>query len=603
MSVVDEFFSGIAGDLGNNNTTFEQWAYDCTEWLEVILDDISEGNLNKVGKIFDDRNVGEVAGDNATLNIIFTAKQYDKLTPPFTSGETVDGVPLDGSSVDVLTTGDDDEVYSGPIFVTALNGSDQITGSDFADILGGYHGADLIIAGAGNDFAKGGLGNDVIDGGTGNDFLSGDYSDAAKHNDNGGGDDVLNGGEGCDIVSGNQGNDEVFGDEGSDLVIGGLGNDLVVGGSGNDILIGGLEYDSADDGNTSSEQNRFIAGVGNDIILDFDVDQGGETSFDTLEFDFAATSYVLESLEDFLDFIDIIESDGDTGTDALAIGNDLVLVLSRVGGTTSDAKDSITIVDFFDQDEFNPGFPLQAPPPLAPGLGDSNDTGLAYADWTYSLYNSVIGSKDESGVQEADRDGGSGNIISRIDLLLDTDNEEAGEGGELCDCDSEPVPPIEGPAPSDPVADLLDFKNRTSQTAVYDYGDNSDMNNPGEPLGSGGGNNNGGQSFFHGSAASIGTSAGLDTDTQAYFTGSSMTENEVDEFIFAAAADDGDTTDAFKVIDVSATELTFQIERYDGINDESFYDTVTLVGDQVEDSILAVGGVGAFDLETPWPIA
>jgi Ca2+-binding RTX toxin-like protein len=52
-------------------------------------------------------------------------------------------------------------------------GSDEITGSDVANILRGMGGIDILNGGAGDDNLDGGEGNDLLTGGTGNDSLTG----------------------------------------------------------------------------------------------------------------------------------------------------------------------------------------------------------------------------------------------------------------------------------------------------------------------------------------------------------------------------------------------------------------------------------------------
>ena len=125
----------------------------------------------------------------------------------------------------------------------------------------------------------------------------------------------------------------VTGGSADDVLVGGLGNDTLTGGAGDDILTGG----QTDGGSGRFERDVFEFGdidansIGNDVITDFDTNnfRGGESNFDTVNFTFGGQDFSLSTGRDFLDFISFIESDGDTGTDALLDGDDIVLVFGR----------------------------------------------------------------------------------------------------------------------------------------------------------------------------------------------------------------------------------------------------------------------------------
>ena len=130
--------------------------------------------------------------------------------------------------------------------------SDEIEGTDLADLILGHGGHDLLLGGKGNDVILGGIGNDTIHGGRGHDTISGNE-----------GDDELRGGNGDDSVLGGEGDDEVYGGNGDDTVDGGDGHDFLWAGNGNDLMIGG-------NGNDwffgSSGADEMLGGVGFDLV-------------------------------------------------------------------------------------------------------------------------------------------------------------------------------------------------------------------------------------------------------------------------------------------------------------------------------------------------
>jgi hypothetical protein len=103
---------------------------------------------------------------------------------------------------DFLLTADPDNFVMTPgllgpsDFLLALEGDDNVIGSDDNERINGNADDDNLIAGGGNDRVYGGQGNDTLAGEAGIDFLSGD-----------GGDDLLAGGLGADILLGGDGAD------------------------------------------------------------------------------------------------------------------------------------------------------------------------------------------------------------------------------------------------------------------------------------------------------------------------------------------------------------------------------------------------------------
>jgi len=94
-------------------------------------------------------------------------------------------------------------------------------------------------------------------------------------------------------------------------VVAGSGSNTIVSGSGNDVITNSV--------------------TGNDVITDFDTDnfRGGGRNFDTLSFTFKGEDYDLSTGRDFVNFVRTIERDGDSNTDAIRDGDDLIFVFAR----------------------------------------------------------------------------------------------------------------------------------------------------------------------------------------------------------------------------------------------------------------------------------
>ena len=155
-------------------------------------------------------------------------------------------------------------------------------------------------------------------------------------------DDILTGTSDVDVIDGLAGDDIIDGLSGNDTLIGGRGSDVLTGGAGNDVIT----TDEADGGNDRNDQDVIIFGdilpgsIGNDIITDFDTDnfRGGENNFDTLSFTFDGVEYELAEGRDIVNFVAAIESDGDTSTDAIRDGDDIIFVFARdEDGTITDS--------------------------------------------------------------------------------------------------------------------------------------------------------------------------------------------------------------------------------------------------------------------------
>ncbi|WP_095151683.1 retention module-containing protein [Pseudomonas sp. Irchel s3b5] len=88
------------------------------------------------------------------------------------------------------------------------------------------------------------------------------------------GGDTLLGGAGNDIIFGQGGIDTLYGGTGNDILLGGTGDDMLDGGDGNDVLLGGKGNDTLI-GGLGGDTFVWKAGdTGNDVIKDFNADQG-----------------------------------------------------------------------------------------------------------------------------------------------------------------------------------------------------------------------------------------------------------------------------------------------------------------------------------------
>lgn len=163
---------------------------------------------------------------------------------------------------------------------------------------------------------------------------------------------VLTGQAADDIISGYGGNDLIEGGDGADTLIGGRGSDTFIGGAGDDILTS----DQANGSNNYYDRDVFqygsvdTADIGNDVITDFDTNnyRGGESNYDRLNFTFDGIDFSISTGRDIVNFVRYIEHDGDTNTDALRDGNDIIFVFQRDEG--GSITDSIRLEDVIGDD-------------------------------------------------------------------------------------------------------------------------------------------------------------------------------------------------------------------------------------------------------------
>jgi len=136
----------------------------------------------------------------------------------------------------------------------------------------------------------------------------------------------------------------------NDVIIGGLGSDTLVGGGGNDILTG----DQTDDANNRLDQDIFVlgdisaGGTGNDVITDFDTNNtnGGENNFDTLDLLIGNEEFSLDTGNEFIDFANRLESDGNAETGVLLDGDeDSVRLEDIIGGNDGLTANTLSAFD------------------------------------------------------------------------------------------------------------------------------------------------------------------------------------------------------------------------------------------------------------------
>ena len=123
-------------------------------------------------------------------------------------------------------------------------GADLAAGTVLPQHLAGTSAAETVSAANGDDRIYGDAGGDSLLGKGGRDLIQGEK-----------GSDTLKGGGGADWLYGDSGKDTLSGDGGSDRLSGGAGNDSLTGGDGADVFV-------------------FETGQGNDLISDFDPNQG-----------------------------------------------------------------------------------------------------------------------------------------------------------------------------------------------------------------------------------------------------------------------------------------------------------------------------------------
>lgn len=162
------------------------------------------------------------------------------------------------------------------VLLTALQGDDTVTGTNFSDEIYGGQDNDIITGGAGNDTLLGNAGDDTLRASSGDNTIYG-----------GQGNDYIIGGTGKDLLLGNLGNDTievissdttVFGGQGEDVIVSRFSNNFVYSNKDNDtIIIEGTNtfaHGGQGDDNIILEvagPTTLIGGAGNDL---FEIETG-----------------------------------------------------------------------------------------------------------------------------------------------------------------------------------------------------------------------------------------------------------------------------------------------------------------------------------------
>lgn len=239
--------------------------------------------------------------------------------------------------------------------LTGTNEENVLTGNAAANIIDGKDGNDTLNGNAGNDSLAGGFGDDILNGGSGADKMTGNDGSDTYFVDNKGDviveafndgvdrvvttvdfslKDLLNvedvllqgsalkgtGNDLANTILGNNLNNTLDGGGGIDQLVGESGNDILIGGAGDDFLFGGLGNDTMT-GGTGSDIFALTGGLqGRDVIKDFD------------------------RTTDFLDFLDLFDSDGDGDTD-------LADLLATVKSTVDHGLGKDVVITFNDGDQ------------------------------------------------------------------------------------------------------------------------------------------------------------------------------------------------------------------------------------------------------------
>ncbi len=189
-------------------------------------------------------------------------------------------------------------------------------------------GNNYLEGGNGKDTIIGGRGNDTLMGDNGNDFLCGVAGD--NYLEGGNGKDTLIGGSGNDILMGGNGKDLLIGGDGDDTLYGGSGKDTLVGGKGADVFIldGDVLLDDTEEGDSDSSTTASKKGKKQDVILDFNAEEG-----DVIKF--AGATFGISNLSDLFDATNT--------TDDLGVSSSTLESGQIVSTITFSAEYSLTV--------------------------------------------------------------------------------------------------------------------------------------------------------------------------------------------------------------------------------------------------------------------
>ena len=129
--------------------------------------------------------------------------------------------------------------------------------------------------------------------------------------------------------------------EDGSLLTGTAGDEVLVGTPGDDVIETGKGRDRVELGEAGA------GALGSDVVTDFDVNGGGENSFDILALTFAGEGRELSMAPDFLALVDELLADPDDDTGVAVEGADLILAFG--GG------DALRLDGILGGDELSPG--------------------------------------------------------------------------------------------------------------------------------------------------------------------------------------------------------------------------------------------------------
>ena len=217
-------------------------------------------------------------------------------------------------------------------FLYGGKGNDTLVGGDGNDLLRGGQGNDMLEGGMGNDFLYGGKENDTLIGGDGNDLLRGGQGDDIL--EGGMGDDSLYSGKGNDTLIGGDGNDFLRGRKDAETLDGGMGSDLLQGGKGNDLLISRSDAGESEIAQETDEEKVYP----DQVLTDTDDILSGGKGADTFLFEVLLNAKVeiMEKHADDAGVINWrgVAGENDNVHDhwVEGVGNDVVLDFNREQG-------------------------------------------------------------------------------------------------------------------------------------------------------------------------------------------------------------------------------------------------------------------------------
>ncbi len=296
----------------------------------------------------------------------------------------------------VLSTLQFSDATTRSISPTTLTNTIYSVGGAAGDSLTGYDGIDRMTGLGGNDNLSGLGGNDSLDGGQGADYLSG--------------------GAGVDTLIGGQGNDSLYGGDGDDSINGGKGDDYLAGNEGIDTYVFNIgdgqdtiyNYQAA----LAADKIVFGAGItaanlkftreGSDLVISF---TNSSTDSIRIQYQYSGTAYQLNTLQ----FSDASTMSIDPAT--------LAATVVIVGTASSETLYGTNGPDYIQGNGGNDS--------LYGYLGNDSLYGGAGADY---LYGGDGNDSLDGGLSADSMYGGIGDDIYVVDSVLDTVNENAGEG-------------------------------------------------------------------------------------------------------------------------------------------------------------------------------